>query len=826
MNVPGFAWRFFRREWRSGEMRVLMAALLVATGISTSLHLFSDRLYRAMIMQSNEVLGADLVLTGAQPSDVTAYTRPGIRAADAMTFPTVIFHGNESQLVSIKAVSGTYPLYGALKGSDQLYGTETSLDGVPSTGETWVHPRLLVALQLSVGDSIDVGYRKFRITRTITFEPGQGGNFFGIAPRVLINSADVASTGIVQPGSRVTYQYLFAGNEKSVRALAEQMRRSMEPGQQLVDVQEGQPALGNALVRAQRFLSLMGLMAIVLSGVAIAMSASRYARRHYDVAALLRCFGARRKQVLMVFAGLALFAGLIGSSAGVLAGVFIQAGLFAVLSEIIPGQIPAISAVPLFSGMLTGLAVLIGFALPPFIVLGRVTPLRVLRRDLLPAPVSAWAGYGLALACVLILMWIMAGTLKLALIILLGALLMVALLGIVAWLLLRISGRARYLAGASWRFGINRLLRQMRLSIGQVLAFAIVFLALVNTAMVRTDLIDTWKSQLPDDAPNYFLVNIVPDRVEAITRFFETHGIATTQLYPMIRGRMTHINNKSVTTAVSKEAQTDNSLHRELNLTYSETLREDNKLAAGRWWRSDETGKPWVSVESKLAKRLGINIGDQLRFSIAGQQFDVEVLSLRKVQWESFKPNFYMMFPPGIIDDQPATWMTSFYMPVERRSLLRQLAREYPAVSVLELESIMVKVREILVQVTRAIEYMLVFILVASIIVLIASLQATMDSRMRENALMRVMGASRRQLRSGLLAELALLGLAAGTLAALSNEAILYMLYSQVFDIDHVFKWQVWLIAPVAGALTMMISGYVAGRKVLSRSPLSILGNV
>lgn len=823
MHLLSLAWRLFSREWRSGEMRILMIALMVAVGISTTIHLFSDRLYRAMVVQSTEVLGADLVLSSPRPVELSALDTSAVRRTDTVVFPTVVFRGEETQLVSIKAVSGAYPLYGDLKGSDQLYGKERLLDGIPGSGETWVHPRLLVALHMDVGDELKVGYKSFRITRTLTFEPGQGGNFFGIAPRVLINRDDMDATGVVQPGSRVSYQYLFAASEKRLRTLSPALKKIMLPEHRLLDVHEGQPALGNALERAQRFLSLVGLLAIVLSGVAIAMTASRYARRHYDVAALLRCFGARRTNVLSVFATLILTAGLLASTAGVVAGILIQQGLFAILAEVVPGRLPPPGWLPMLMGLMTGMIVLAGFALPPFMMLGRVSPLRVLRRDLLPAPLSAWSAYGMALSALLTLMWVMAGSLKLALIIVGGALVMMLLLGLVAWLLLRFSSAMRYHVGMSWRFGLNRLLRQMRLSIGQILAFAIVFLALTSATMVRTDLLDTWQSQLPDDAPNYFIVNIVPDKVKVIESFFTNKSINVSQLYPMIRGRMTHINGVPVTRAVSKEAQTDNTLHRELNLTWSTGLREDNKLLQGRWWKAGEHGQSLVSVESRLAKRLGINKGDRLRFSIVGQEVEAEVLSLRKVQWESFQPNFYMIFPPGVIDAFPSTWMTSFYMPDSKRGILRELARQYPATSVLELESIMQKVRQILGQVTRAIEYMLLFILVASMVVLAASMQSTMDTRLHESALLRTMGASGRQLRAGLLAELALLGLLAGLLAAVANESIIYLLYSRILNLDYSFHWQLWLVLPLLSAAIIMFTGSMVMRGTLNMPPMKVL---
>jgi putative ABC transport system permease protein len=659
----------------------------------------------------------------------------------------------------------------------------------------------------------------------ITFEPGQVGNPFGIAPRLLMRMADVPATGVVQPGSRLSYQYLFAGPEEELAKFRGWLEPRLGPSHELVGVKEGRRAVGSALERAERYLGLAVLAAIVLAGVAVAMAARRYSERHFDMSAILRCMGATQRDLLGLYLPQLLVVGLAASAVGCFLGWIAQYGLLYLLAGLLPATPSSTHAWPVLAGFATGLITLAGFALPPVMRLQDVPPLRVLRRDLLPLPSRAWLVYGAALCAIVAVMWRYTDSWPLTLSVLAGGIALTALLSLLALLLLLLSQRLNTCVGVAWRFGLNNLWRRRRSSVNQILAFSLTLMAMAVVLLVRTDLMTTWQRQLPVDAPNHFAINILPERQQEFRGFMAAAGIATAQLYPMVRGRLVTINGIAVQQAVTKEARSDNALNRELNLTWTTELQQDNRILAGRWWRPEDTGKPRVSVESKLAERLEIEPGDELGFAVGGQQFSAAVASIRSVQWDSFRPNFYMVFPPQVIDRFPATYMTSFYLQKDDKSLLRELVARYPAVTVLELDRVIEQVGRIFRQVTLTVEYVLVFTLLAGFAVLFAALQASQDERLYEGALLRALGGSRRQLRAGHLAEFTALGGLAGLLAAMGTECLAWILYSEVLHLQHSFHWQVWIITPVAGALLIGAAGYWGTRAVVQRSPMLLLQN-
>ncbi len=479
----------------------------------------------------------------------------------------------------------------------------------------------------------------------------------------------------------------------------------------------------------------------------------------------------------------------------------------------------------MLAGFATGLVILAGFPLPPVMRLKGVPPLRVLRRDLLPMPSRAWLVYGAALCAIVAVMWRYTDSWPLTLAVLAGGIALVALLGLFALLLLLLSRRFNTRVGVAWRFGLNNLWRRRQASINQILAFGLTLMAMAVVALVRTDLLTTWQQQLPADVPNHFAINILPHQVEDFGAFMAAAGVKTAQLYPMVRGRLVEINGTAVRQAVTKEARNDNALNRELNLTWTTRLQEDNSILEGHWWQPDERGKPFVSVEAKLAKRMGIGIGDELRFSVGEQRFAAEVTSIRDVKWDSFRPNFYMVFPPEVIQHFPATYMTSFYLDKDEKPVLRKMVARYPAVTVLEMDLVIEQVGRIFRQVTLTVEYVLVFTLLAGFAVLFAALQASQDERLYEGALLRALGGSRFQLRSGHLAEFTALGGLAGLLAAMGAECLTWVLYSEVLHLDYSFQWPVWIITPLAGALLVGIAGFWGTRAVVKRSPALLLQN-
>ena len=823
------AWRLLRRDWRAGEVQALLFALAIAAATTTAVSGFSERLERALHQQTTELLGADLVLESSRPAPDDWLRRArgaGLRLSLATEFASMAVADAGLQLVAVKAVGSDYPLRGTVRIASELFGPERPAAAMPEPGTLWAESRLFAALGLQQGDRLRIGAADFALTEVLGFEPSRGGNLMNLSPRVLMRSEDLPRTKVVQPGSRVQYRTLFAGPPTAVESFQAWLEPRLSEHDRLVNARAGRPAIGNALDKAERYLGLASLVAIALAGVAVAMAARRYSLRHYDVSAMLRCLGAVQRDIVTLYVAQMLLLGLSGSLVGAALGWIAQIGLVALLGELLPLTPPPAGPLPLLLGVATGLITLTGFALPPVLRLRQVPPLRVLRRDLAPLPARAWLVYGLALLTLLALMWRYTADPRLTLIVAGGAAASaLSMLG-AAFALLLFTRRLRRRVGAAWRFGINSLWRRGASSAGQIFAFGLVFMAMSVTALLRTDLLASWETQLPPDAPNQFAINILPHERDGFAAFLENQGIHSAPVYPVVRGRLSAINEVPVRRAVTKEEQDNNALNRELNLTWSAVLPQDNRLVAGRWFQETGEGRAEVSVENKLAERLGIGIGDRLEFQIAAETLTARVTSLRSVEWDSFRPNFYMIFPPGVLETYPGSAMTSFYLAPGRETVLQRLIAQFPAVTVLDVGVLLGEVRRIFEQVTLAVEYILMFVLLASLAVLFAVLAASHDERIQEGALLRALGASRRQVRSGQVAEFALLGLLAGVLAAAGSEFIAWLLYTQVFNLEYSWKWPVWLAAPVGGMALVALAGAWGTRKVLSRPPALLLREV
>ena len=820
------ALRLLWRDWRAGELRLLFAALVLAVTATSAIGFFTDRLQRGMVSQAASLLGGDLLLQGARAPEAgwleEARAR-GLVHSRVLEFPSVVARGEQLQLSGIRAVATGYPLRGELRVAEAPYGAEHAMAEVPPAGEVWVEARLLPLLDMAVGESLELGEVSLRVSGVLAFEPGPGGGFFALAPRVLMNQQDLAAAGVLQPGSRVAYQDFFAGSAAALTGYRDWLEPRLDPGQRLVDVRGGQSAVGGALERAEQYLGLASLVAVLLAGVAIAMGARRYAERHFDVSAMLRCLGAAQRDILTLFLPQLLVLALLGSALGILLGYVAQGGLLYLLRELLPARLPAPGPLPVLLGLLTGLIVLAGFALPPVLRLRQVPALRVLRRELAPMPLRGWLVYGAALAAMGLLMVRYTGSVSLTLGLIGGTLAALALLVLPAWLLLRASRLLRPGLGATWRQGFQHLWRQPLLSVSQILAFGLTFMAMALIALVRGDLISSWQHQLPAETPNHFVVNLLPDRLEAFQAFLQARDIEDSGLYPLVRGRLAAIEGEDPAHRVAEGEEVPGAINRELNLTWSRELPKGNQLVAGRWWSPDREGEAVVSMEAGLAQRLGARLGDELRFSFGAQTLEVTVTSLRSLRWDSFHPNFFMIFPPGLLDDQPATYMTSFYLPEAAKGELAVLLREFPALTVIDLDRILDQVHAILRQVTLAVEFVLLFVLLAGFAVLYAALQASLDARLQEGALLRTLGASRRQLRAGHVAEFGLLGLLAGLLAALGTELVARLLYGRVFDLVYEVQWWLWGLLPLGGALVVGIAGVWATRSVVRQSPLVVL---
>ncbi|WP_434698575.1 ABC transporter permease [Pseudomonas sp. D1-1] len=825
LRLFSLALRQLLRDARAGELRVLFFALLVAVAASTAIGYFGARLNGAMMMRATEFLGADLLLEGsspARPEQIRSGTELGLEHARVVEFSSVVATDNGIQLSSVKAADDIYPLRGELKSAPAPFAPEET-GGRPAPGEAWVEARLLTALDLKIGDSIDVGNKTVRLSRVLTYEPDRAGNFYSLTPRVMINLKDLDATGVVQPGSRVSYRDLWRGPASALQTYRDLVKPGLEPNQRLQDARDGNRQIGGALGKAERYLNMASLVAVLLSGVAVALSANRFATRRFDASALLRCLGLSRRETMVLFSLQLAVLGLLASISGALLGWVAQLGLFALLHDLLPTTVPPGGLLPAIAGIGTGLVALAGFALPPLAALGRVPPLRVLRRDMLPIPSSSWVVYGAALGALGLIMWRLSLDLVLTFALLGGGVIAALVLG--GLLLLVLQSLRRMLARASlpWRLGLGQLLRHPLAAAGQALAFGLILLSMALIALLRGELLDTWQNQLPKNAPNYFALNILPNDKQAFTDKLMALSAQSAPLYPVVPGRLISINGEPAKEFVTKDSAGDRALQRDLSLTWAAELPAGNVVTAGNWWPQQPPDDiPGVSVEGKVAENLKIKLGDRLVFNVGGLNREAKVTSLREINWDNFQPNFFMIFQPGTLKDLPATYLTSFYLAPGHDQQIVDLSRAFPAVTILQVEALLEQLRSILAQVTLAVEYVLLFVLAAGMAVLFSGLQATLDERIRQGALLRALGAERLLLTKARRIEFGLLGAVSGLLAALGSELVSLVLYRYAFDLPwHPHPWL--LVLPLVGALLIGAAGVFGTRRALNASPLTVL---
>ncbi len=826
MNALRFTLRLLSRDWRSGELRLLAAALIVAVAAISAVGFFTDRVRLALEQQATEMLAADLVIETSDPppAEFEEQARQrGLSTAQTLSFPSVVFSGERPQLVQVKAVSAGYPLRGVLRISQSRFGEERPSGSGPRSGEVWVEPRLLALLDSTAGSTLSLGEAEFPIGRVLRWEPDRGGNLFRLAPRVMLSLSDLEATNLVTPASRVSHRLLVAGEAGAVRAYRQWVEPRLPRGAELESLENARPELRSALDQGSRFLGLAALAAVLISGVAVALSTGRFVERQADTSAILRCLGARRSFVLQVFLLRLLGIALLASVVGALLGLLVQNLLASLVGDWFNTRLPVPSALPLVSGIGTGLITLSGFALAPLLRLGSVSPLRVLRRDLGLAPPRFWLVLLTAVGALASLMIWQAGDTRMALLILGGAALTLAALLVSARLLVRALTPLRHRSGAVWRYGLAALARNPQISAFQLAGFGIGIMALLLLAVVRVDLLSAWEHRLPEDAPNHFLINIQPEEVASLQGQFQKSGVPTSGLYPMLRGRLGRIEQRRVSPDDYASPRARRLAAREFNLSWSTSLPSDNRVVAGRWWEGTQQNGLQFSVEEGIARTLGIQLGDRLEFAIAGETVAGPVTSLRSVEWDSFHPNFFVIASPGALEAYPATYITSFYLPPEDTALIAELARSFPSVTVIDVTAIMQQVRSIMERGTLAVETVFLFTLIAGVIVLYAGIQSGREMRIQESAVLRTLGLRRPQLLAAAAAEFATLGLLAGLLASLGASAIGYLLAERIFDLSFSFNPWLWVAGLGGGALGVMLAGVAATYPLLTRPPIEVL---
>jgi putative ABC transport system permease protein len=825
-----FALRALGREARSGELAVLFLAILVAVTALTGVGFFTSRIAQAIRQQAGEVLAADLRLESGRALDPAgAYAqealRRGLKVATTVSFTSVVFAGEESNLTQVYGAGPGYPLRGVLRVADVPYGPARPIAALPGRGEAWADSRLLARLGLGVGATLRVGALDLRITRVLDYRPDAGSAFSSFAPTLLVAYDDIGATRLLQPGSRARWSLLYAGGAPAIEAYASWLRERKSAAERLIDVGESSAELKSAMERSGRFLSLASLATLLLAAIAVAMGARRYAARHLDTIALMKCMGASQRFVLTVTALELLAVALAAAACGIAAGYLAQFGLARLTAGLVQGVLPPPTAAAAWLGLGTAVAILLGFAAPPLLELRRVPPARVLRRALEPAPLAYGLPYVIAGLSLLLLLYGLVRDASLVSYLAAGVVATAALLGGAGWLLVRATRLLRGSVGVAWRYGLANVARRGRDSVVQVVAFGLGLTVLLLLAVVRADLLDEWQKSLPPDAPNHFLVNIPPEETGHLAAYLTGIGVRPPVLAPWVRARLVAVNDVPMAARMPTSDRGRGFVEREQNLSWARDLPPDNRIVAGRWWQDPDPKAAEVSVASEFQEELGLRLGDRLSFDVAGEAVVATVTSVRKVRWDGFRPNFFLLFAPGVLDSSTGTYMTSVHIDPAQRPALAGLVRRFPSVTVVDVETILGEVREIMGRAALAVQSVFAFTLVAGIAVLLAAIQSTRDERRYESAMLRTLGASRGTVLRGVAAEFVALGTLAGVLAASAASVAGWQVGTRLFGLSYRFDPLLWFAGIASGALLVGLAGTLATRSVVSTPPAETLRN-
>ncbi|MBP9906774.1 MAG: FtsX-like permease family protein [Rhodoferax sp.] len=832
ISFLSLGWRSLWRDLRAGELRLLMVAVTLAVAALTAVGFFSDRLKGGLQRDARQLLGGDAVIVSDNPTPAAFLAQAktfGLQAVQTLSFPTMArsteAQGGQTKLVSLKAVQAAYPLRGKLRVAEAPGAQPKVTSDVPAVGQAWVDIALLDALGLRIGDALLLGDSSFRVSRIIVFEPDRGAGFMNFAPRVMIHQTDLVATGLVQPASRLSYRLAVAGEEQPVQAFVDWAQQQVQAravrGLRVEALQGGRPELSTTLERAEKFLNLVALLAALLSAVAVALAARGFAAAHLDDCAMLRVLGLSQRSIAGAYSFEFVLAGLLASVMGVALGFLVHHGFVVLLAGLVDADLPAASGWPAWFGIGMGLTLLLAFGLPPVLQLAQVPPLRVIRRDLGGLKPASLTVLGLGVAGFAALLLAASSDLKLGAIAVGGFAAATLLFAALSWLAVRML---RWIVNDSTAptalvLATRQISARPAFAVVQVSSLAVGLLALVLLVLLRTDLISSWRAASPADAPNRFVINVMPEQAAPFQLALRQAGVKQFDWFPMIRGRLVSINGREVSPNDYTDERARRLVDREFNLSHSATLPSQNQLVGGRW-QADEAGA--ISVEEGIAKTLDLALGDTLTFDVAGVQMASKITSLRKLDWSSMRANFFVMYPVQRLDQLPATYLSAFKAPVTA-GFDNALVRQFPNITLVDLSSTIAQIQRVLDQVIGAVEFLFGFTLVAGLVVLFAAVSATREERAREFAIMRAVGARASLLRQVQRIELIGVGLLAGFLASVVASVVGWALARFVFE----FSWSVSLWVPLVGALAGAVLALAAGwwglRDVLNRPVVQTL---
>lgn len=833
MRTAALAWRQLRRDFKAGDIRILFAALVLAVVAVTAVGFVTDRAERALAIEANRLLGGDAVVRGDAPIEGAireASTAPGLESVDTIELDSMIRVGAGDaatlQLGDVRALGDGFPLRGSFRiaGAD---GVERDAEAVPEPGTAWMSRAGADTLGASVGDTVFLGDRSFLLTALVLQEPDASIDYFNVAPKVFLHLSDLEATGLIQPGSRIRYRLVIAGDANAVDGFASVARANLGRGQRVETIGDARPEVRSSLDRAGRFLGLAALVSVILAAVAVAMAARQHSARHLTSVAVMRCMGAQQRTLVGIHVGELLLLGVIACTLGVVIAFGLQWGIGRWLESLLGLSIPSAGLMPALQGYGVGLVVLMAFGAPPVLALRRVPALRVLRRDLGGFEPSAWLVGGAGFVGLAALLWWKAGSAALGGAMLAGIAATFAVLALLAWGLILLVRALRTRLRGSLRYGLANVSRRAGTSVAQVTALGLGLMALLLLTFVRTDLLDRWQLAIGQDAPNRFIINVQPEQLDPVRAFIADQGVDAPVLFPMIRARLVERNGEPVrgddyagrSGDEAQDRQAQRRAEREFNLSMQSDLRDDNRVTAGTFWGDTPPAAPEISVEEGFAKDLGWQLGDRIVFDIAGQRFEAPITSFRSIEWESFRPNFFVVASPGALDAYPASHITAVRVPPEATRFTADLVQRFPNLSVVDIDAVLTQVRSTADQVSTVVQVVFWFSLAAGVLVLLAAVSASQDERLLEGGVMRVLGGKRAQLRLAQASEFAAIGLLSGLVAAIAASVLAGVIAVQVFDLPWTPNWTLAAVGGGIGVLMTLLAGLWATRKVLDAPP-------
>lgn len=827
------AWRLFKHEARRGELTIILLAITLSVMSVLALSLFSERLQQALTDRSAEFIAADSQLRSRTPVSIDwieeAKTR-GLKTAYQVSTRSMVFAGDELALSDVRAVDTAYPLKGKVKTTDMAFGQGVETNDSPQQGNVWIDSRLMQLLGVDIGEFVDVGDASLRVDRILSEIPDGGFSVFNTDPMLLMSEADIQATNLTGAGSRVSYKYYFTGDSSDIEGYYDWLRPQLDREiHRWQSIEDDDSPIGRSVKRAEEFFLLASLLAIILAAVSIAVAAQRFSQRHFDPVAIMKTLGASKQRVRQIYLIQICFITLLGIFLGITIGYVLQEVVVMLLADSVPVSLNTWYWRPLGIAVFTGVTCALLFSLYPLMQLFSVPPLRVLRKDIDATLSSRALQFVFSGSAVFLLMLFYSGDIKISAILFVsGIVLVLSLIGM-TFLLIMLGRKLGSGGMGAWTLAWARIRRRAMGNSVQLISFAITIMLLLVVLVMRNDMVQQWRDQLPQGTPNYFIANVTESQKQGIVASFDKNNIEYEKFYPVARGRFVSINDERIRTEITKEDEEPaddgrQGLGREANLTWSTVLQNGNEIVEGEWHDNWQEGEPVpISIEQEVAKRLSIDMGDVLTFNVGSEQIVATVTSVREIDWQTLQPNFFFVLHPKAMENFQATYITSFHLDASRKSEISSLMAPFASVTLFDVDARIDQIREIIDQVSLAVEFILVLVLVAGGLVLIAQVQASMDERLQELAILRTLGLKGSRIRFSVINEFLIIGVVAGLMAALANEFSLWLLQTNVFQMPPSLHAEYWAIAPVAGAIVVGLLGALGCWRLLSLNTSALL---